>query len=130
MNGSFRKLLRWIGIPLGLALIVYLAWDGSKGLSAAGILAGISLLAVAAAMLSIKQMEVTSEKNIRQRIRSEVQPESQARVVQVYEHLKGKELEGLFAKILDDAHGDANAIQRLSGLAESIGWKAFLENKW
>ena len=41
-----------------------------------------------------------------------------------------KELEGLFLKILDDARGDVEQVKKLAALAESVGWKAFLENKW
>ena len=130
MNISSRKVLRWAGIPLGIALIAYLAWDGSKGFSAAGICAGLALLAAAGSMLYLKQLERIGEKNILGRIHAEFAPEAQVPVLEAYQHLKVKELEGLFAKILDDAHGDQNAVKRLSGLAESIGWKAYLENKW
>jgi hypothetical protein len=41
-----------------------------------------------------------------------------------------KELEYLFAKVLDDAKGDMREVKKLAAVAESIGWKAFLENRW
>ena len=127
---SSKKLLRMIGIPLAIALVAYLVWDGSKGFSGAGLCAGAGLLLVAGAMAYIKQMELVSDRNIAQRIRTEYPSESQAEVVKAYDHLKVRELEGLFVKILDDAKGDVNVVTKLSALAENIGWKAFIENKW
>ena len=127
---SSKRLLKVIGVPLAIALVLYLIWDGSKGFSTAGICVGVGLLLVAGAMLYIRQMELVSERNITKRIRAEYSSESQAEVFKVYEHLKVKELEGLFGKILDDAKGDVNAVGKFAGLAENVGWKAYLENKW
>ena len=90
----------------------------------------IGLLLVVEAMLYLKQMENTAEKNVVQRIRAEYAPESHSEVFELYEHLKMKELEGLFLKILDDAKGDATKVKKLVSLAESMGWQAFLENRW
>lgn len=39
-------------------------------------------------------------------------------------------MEGLFSKILDDGNGDAGKVKKLASVAESIGWKAFIENQW
>ena len=127
---SSRRLLRMIGIPLGVALVAYLVWDGSKGFSAGGICAGLGLLLAAGAMAYIKQMEVVSERNITQRIRTEYPPEAQSEVRKAYERLKVKELEGLFTKILDDANGDPRKAAQLAVVAEGVGWKAFMENRW
>ncbi len=49
---------------------------------------------------------------------------------ELYDQLKAKELEYLFQKVLDDAHGNLDEARKLTGLAESIGWKAFLETRW
>lgn len=127
---SSKRLLKVIGIPLAMALVLYLVWDGSKGFSTAGICAGVGLLLVAGAMMYIKQMEIVSERNITKRIRAEYSSESQAEILKVYEHLKVKELEGLFGKILDDAKGNASQVAKLASVAESVGWKAFMENHW
>ena len=132
MNASIssKRLLKVIGIPLAIALVLYLVWDGSKGFSIAGICAGVGLLLVAGAMLYIKQMEIVSERNITKRIRAEYPSDLQAEIIKVYEHLKVKELEGLFGKILDDAKGNASQVAKLASVAESVGWKAFMENHW
>ena len=132
MNNSIwsRRLLKYVGFPLVAVLVLYIIWDGSNGWGGAEIFTGIGLLLVAGAMIYLKQLENISEKNIAQRIRAEYPSESQPQVFKIYEHLKTKELEGLFLKMLDDAHGDLNEVKKFASIAESVGWKAFLENRW
>ena len=79
-------------------------------------------------MVYLKRLENITEHSITQRIRNEYPSESQSQVFEIYEHLKTKELEGLFQKILDDAHGDISEVKKYASLAESVGWKDFLEN--
>jgi len=76
-----------------------------NGWGGGGICAGIGLILVAGAMIYLKRLENISERNIDQRIKAEFSPEAQPQVLKIYEHLKIKELEGLFVKILDDAKG-------------------------
>jgi hypothetical protein len=132
MNMSIwsKKLLRIAGIPVALALILYLIWSIWTGWDFADIVAGVGLVLVLGAMYYLQRMDIISERDITQRIRAEYPPESQPQIFEMYKHLKIKELEYLFAKILDDAHGNLNEVKKLTGLAESIGWKAFLENRW
>ena len=129
MNTSRQsiRLLIYTGIAVVIAVIVYTIWIGG---SSGGICAGLGLLLVAGALIYLKRMENVSTKSVAQRIKAEFPPEIQPQVFDVYEHLKVKELDGLFAKILDDAHGDVNQVKKLAGVAESVGWQAFLENKW
>ena len=99
-------------------------------LAGQGIIASIALLLVVGAILYLKRMQNVTEKDILRRVRAEYSPESQKQILELYRHLKTKELEGLFSKILDDAKGDINKVKKLTNVAESIGWKAFLENEW
>ena len=99
-------------------------------LAGQGIIASIALLLVVGAILYLKRMQNVTEKDILRRVRAEYSLESQKQVLEFYRHLKTKELEGLFSKILDDAKGDINKVKKLTNVAESIGWKAFLENEW
>ncbi len=125
-----KRLSRYVGIPLAIVLVLYFIWDGSNGWGGWGICAGISLMLVAGAMIYLKRLENISERNIAQRIKAEYSPKIQPQVFKIYEHLKTKEFEGLFLKILDDAKGNLNEVKKLASVAESVGWKAFLENRW
>ena len=132
MNTSYwtKKVLKYAGIPLAVILFLYVIWGGLNGWEGSEVCAMIGLLIVAGAFLYLKQMENVSIRSVTQRIRSEYPPETQPQVFEAYEHLKTKELEGLFPKILDDAHGNVDQVKRLAGVAEGVGWQAFLENKW
>jgi hypothetical protein len=132
MNKSIlsKRLLRYVSVPLVVVLVLYMVWGFINGRGLGNVCAGISLLLAIGAILYLKQMENRAEKNVAQRIRAEFSPESQAQVFEIYEHLKLKELEGLFLKILDDANGDVIKVKNLATVAESVGWKAFLENRW
>jgi hypothetical protein len=78
----------------------------------------------------IRRVDVNADRNMVKRIRAEYPSESQPQVFEIYNHLKTKELEHLFSKVLDDAKGDLNQVKKLAGIAENVGWKAFLENHW
>lgn len=123
-NTAPKKLLNYVGIFLVIALVGSLFLGNSGAFTAAG------LLLVLGAMLYLKQMENVSERAVAQRIRAEYSSETQQQVFAIYEHMKIKELEGLFLKILDEANGDIKKVEKLAGVAESVGWKAFLENHW
>ena len=99
-------------------------------LAGQGIIASIALLLVVGAILYLKRMQNVTEKDILRRVRAEYSLESQKQVLEFYRHLKTKELEGLFSKILDDSKGDINKVKKLTNVAENVGWKAFLENDW
>jgi hypothetical protein len=118
------------GIALVVVLIAYLVWSGANGWGGADIIASIGLALAIGALVYLKQLENISEKTIAQRIRAEYPSASQPQVFEIYKHLKIKELEGLFLKILDDAHGDLHQVKKLASVAESVGWRAFLENDW
>ena len=90
----------------------------------------LGLLLVIGAMLYLRQMQNISEKAVSQRIRAEYPSELQPKVFEIYRHLKSREIEGLFLKILDDSKGDLNQVKMLASVAENVGWQAFLENKW
>ncbi len=125
-----RRILRYGGIALAIVLILYLAWVISSGWGTSTLVAGIAVLLFVAAMIYLRQMDLRSDAQIKQRIRAEYLSESQPQVLELYEHLKTKELEYLFVKVLDDAKGNLNEVKKLAGLAESIGPKAFLETHW
>ena len=125
-----KERLRYVGFALVVVLVLYLVWGGVNGWGGENICAGISLAVVAGAIIYLYRLANISEKNITHRINAEFSPEFQSQVFKVYEHLKAKEIEGLFVKILDDAHGDLNEVKKLAGVAENVGWKAFLENRW
>lgn len=133
MNTSRRstRLLVYIGIPTITAFLLYLIWDGTQtGWRSEEFCAGLGLLMAIGALIYLKRMENVSLNDISRRIRKEYPSDIQPQVVKIYEQLKIKELDGLFPKILDDAHGDINQLKKLAGVAESVGWQAFLENKW
>ena len=119
-----KKLLNTVGVLLVIVLI------GSLFLGNSGVFTAVGLLLVVLAMLYLKQMEDVSERTVAQRIKAEYPSEIQAQVLEVYNHMKIKELEGLFLKVLDDSHGDINKVRKLASIAESVGWRAFLENHW
>ena len=119
-----KKLLNTVGVLLVIVLI------GSLFLGNSGVFTAVGLLLVVLAMLYLKQMEDVSEQTVAQRIKAEYPSEIQAQVFEVYNHMKIKELEGLFLKVLDDSHGDINKVRKLASIAESVGWRAFLENHW
>ena len=132
MNKSIwsKRLLRYVGILLIITLALSLLWDSTNGWGGSEIFTGLGLVLVIGAMLYLKQMQNVSEQNITQRIRAEFPSESQPQVFEIYRHLKLKELEGLFLKILDDSNGDVKKVEKLASVAESVGWQAFIENHW
>lgn len=125
-----RRILRYGSIALAIVLILYLAWVVSSGWGASTLVAGVAVLLFIAAMLYLRQMDIKSDAQIKQRIRAEYPSESQPQVLELYDRLKTKELEYVFAKVLDDAKGNLNEVKKLAALAESIGSKAFLETHW
>lgn len=119
-----KKWLNVLGILLTVALVISLLLGSSEAFT------GIGLLLVAIAMLYLKYQENISENEVARKIKAEYPAESQQRVREIYEHMKIKEMEGLFQKILDDSKGDVQKVERLANVAENVGWKAFLENHW
>lgn len=94
------------------------------------IFASLAFLFAIGSIIYLKRMQNVIENDIKHRIRTEYPPESRKQILEFYRSLKIKEMEGLFSKILDDAKGDVNKVGKLTNVAESIGWKAFLENEW
>ena len=119
-----KKWLNVLGILLTVALVISLLLGSSEAFT------GIGLLLVAIAMLYLKYQENISENEVARKIKAEYPAESQQRVREIYEHMKIKEMEGLFQKILDDSKVDVQKVERLANVAENVGWKAFLENHW
>ena len=119
-----KQWLNALGILLTVALVISLLLGSSEAFT------GIGLLLVAIAMLYLKYQENISENEVARKIKAEYPAESQQRVREIYEHVKIKEMEGLFQKILDDSKGDVQKVERLANVAENVGWKAFLENHW
>ncbi len=125
-----KRLVRYAAIPVVVLLVIYLAWAFLRGPRSSDIVAGVALLVFAALVISFRRAEITADREIAARIRSEFTAADQPDVLALYNRLKAKELEGLFQKVLDDAHGDLAQVQKLTGLAESVGWRPFLENRW
>ena len=125
-----QNIWSYAGIGIVIALVLSLLWDSSNGLGGSEIFTGIALLLTIGSLLYLKSMQDVTERDILRRIRTEYSPDAQSLVFDVYQRLKIKEMEGLFSKILDDASGDANKVKKLASVAESIGWKAFIENEW
>ncbi len=125
-----RRLLKYAAIPVGVALVLYLTWAVLRGPRSADICVAAALLLFAAFLLNLWRAEVRADREIAQQIRAEYPPESQPELFDLYDRLKAKELERLFQKVLDDAHGDLKQAKKLTALAESVGWKAFLEERW
>ena len=118
----------WFGTIL--ILVLFLTWDTSNGLGSSEIFAGLAILLVLGAFLYLKNMQNVSEIDITQRIKAEYPIGSQPQIFEAYRRLKTRELEGLFSKILDDAKGDPEKVNKMVSVAEGVGWKAFIENKW
>jgi hypothetical protein len=125
-----KRLVKYLGIPLIVVLAIYLATGGVRGWGSDDVFAGIGLALVIGAMIYLKRLDDKADQEIAQRIKAEYPTEAQPQVFQEYKHLKTKELEYLFAKILDEAKGNFNEVKKFTALAESVGWKAFLENRW
>lgn len=125
-----KRLLKYGPIALVIVLLLYLAWVVSSGPGTGTVCAGVGIALFVAAMLYLLRMDIKSDRDITQRIRAEYSPEDQAQVFELYNHLKTKELEYLFLKVLDDAKGDLNQVKKLAALAEGLGSKAFLESHW
>ncbi len=125
-----KRLLRFAAVPAVVLLVLYLTWAFLRGPRSSDIVAGMALLIFAALVINFRQAEIRADREIAQRIRTEFTAEDQPDILALYNRLKAKELEGLFQKVLDDAHGDLAQAQKLTGLAESMGWRAFLENRW
>ncbi len=125
-----RRLLKYAALPAGAAVVLYLVWVASQGLGTANLCAGIGLLLFIVYMIDLKRSETRADRNIAQRIRAEYPANDQPQVFGLYDRLKSKELEYLFQKVLDDAGGNLVEARKLTGLAESIGWTAFLETRW
>lgn len=125
-----QSVLRYAGIGIVIALILSLILDSSNGWGGSEVFTSIALLFVIGAIVYLKTMQNVTEKDVTRRIRSEYAQDIQPQVFEAYRHLKAKELEGLFLKILDDSNGDLGALKKLTSVAESVGWKAFIENHW
>ncbi|KAA0274466.1 MAG: hypothetical protein EDM79_08380 [Chloroflexi bacterium] len=124
-NGVFYTIT---GIVIALAASLVL--DGSNGLGLSEIFTGIALLLAVGAFLYLMNMQDVSEREVNRKVQAEYPLEKQPQVFEVYRRLKSRELDGLFLKILDDAKGDVGKVTSLANLAENVGWKAFIENKW
>ncbi len=132
MNGRVwsKRLLKYAAIPVVGLLILLVGWTVLNGPRGADICAGIALLLFILYMVNLKRSETRADRNIAQRIRTEYSAGDQPQVLDLYERLKAKELEYLFLKVLDDARGNLDEAKKLAGLAETIGWKSFLEDRW
>ncbi len=124
ITSKWSKFWGYGGILLAVVLVLSLFLGSSE------VFTGVGLLLVIGAMMYLRYQENISEWEVAKRIKSEYPVESQQHVREIYEHMKIKEMEGLFQKILDDSKGDVAKVERLASVAESVGWKAFLENHW
>jgi hypothetical protein len=122
--------LLYFGIIAFLLLFHVLLSGNSKVNGSSEICAGLGLLLAVAALLYLRQMQIISRGGVADRIRAEYAAEVQPQAFEVYERLKVKELQDLFPKILDEAHGDINQVKKLGAIAERMGSQVFLENKW
>ncbi len=127
---SPKRLLRYGAIALVIVVIVDMSWVAWHSWLGSSLCTGMGLVLFAAAMYYFRKQDVKAEQEIVARIKAEYPPESQSEVYDIYYGLKLKELEYLFGKVLDDAKGDIREVRKLAGLAQSIGWKAFLEHRW
>ena len=127
---TFQRIIYYAGVGIIVTLLISLTVSSANGLRGSDIFSGIALLLAFGAMLYLRNMQVVSEREVRQRITREYSPAERSQVFEAYQHLKVKELEGLFLKILDDANGDPHKVIKLTSIAENIGWAAFLENHW
>ncbi len=125
-----KRLLRYAAVSVVVLLAIYLVWAFLRGPRSSDVVAAIALLVFGALVINFRRAEITADREIAERIRTEFSAADQPDILALYSRLKTKELEGLFQKVLDDAHGDLAQAQKLTGLAESLGWRAFLENRW
>ena len=125
-----KRLGRSAAVAVVVLLVIYLAWAFLRGPRSSDIVAGIALVIFAGLVINLRRAEIRADREIAERIRTEFAAADQPDVLALYNRLKAKELEGLFQKVLDEAHGDLAQAQKLTGLAESVGWRAFLENRW
>ena len=132
MNNSnwSQRILKYAGVGIVIALVLSLVVDSPNGLGGSEIFTGIALLLAFVAILYLKNLGDVTEREVTRRVRAEYPKEIQPQVFEIYRHLKTKELEGLFSKILDDANGNADKVKKLASVAESVGWKAFIESQW
>ena len=132
MNNSnwSQRILKYAGVGIVIALVLSLVVDSSNGLGGSEIFTGIALLLAFVAILYLKNLGDVTEREVARRVRAEYSKEIQPQVFEIYRHLKTRELEGLFTKILDDANGNADKVKKLASVAESVGWKAFIESQW
>jgi len=127
---TFHRIIYYAGVGIIVALVISLIQSSSHGLRGSDIFSGIALLLALGAILYLRNMQAFSEREIWQRITKEYSPAERSQILEAYRHLKVKELEGLFLKILDDANGDSHKVMKLTSIAENIGWAGFLENHW
>jgi hypothetical protein len=127
---SSRRMLRYGGIALLILAVLYLGWIGGRSWVASSICAVVSIVLYAAGMLYFRQQDVNADREIAARIKAEFPPDSQAEVDDIYFGMKQRELEYLFGRVLDDANGNVAEVRKLAALAQSIGWKAFIEKRW
>ena len=125
-----QRVLKYAGVGIVIALVLSLVVDSSNGLGGSEIFTGIALLLAFVAILYLKNLGDVTEREVTRRVRAEYPKEIQPQVFEIYRHLKTRELEGLFTKILDDANGNADKVKKLASVAESVGWKAFIESQW
>ncbi len=125
-----KRLLKYAAVPVAALLILLVGWTALNGPRGADICAGIALLLFILYMVNLKRSDARADQNIAQRIRAEYSGGDQSQMFELYDRLKAKELEYLFLKVLDDARGNLAEAKKLTGLAETIGWQAFLENRW
>jgi|GEM_PF-3110058 len=119
-----KKWMEYTAVFLIAALVLSLLIGNS------GLCTLFGLLLVAGAMLYLRQQENVTEQDVALRIKAEYPAESQQHVYEIYEHLKIKEMDGLFQKILDESKGDVEKVEKLASVAESVGWNSFLDNHW
>ena len=122
--------LQYLGMGIVISLMFSLAWDSSNGFGGSEMFTGLALLLAIGAIIYLKSMQNVTEREVTRRIRSEYPSEVQPQVFEVYRHLRIKEMDGLFSKILDEANGDINKVRKLASVAESVGWRSFIENHW
>lgn len=127
---KFRELISYAGLGIIITLVISLLLSTSDGLRGSDIFSGIALFLALGAMLYLRNLQAVSEREVRQRIAKEFSTAEQPLVFESYRHLKARELEGLFLKILDDAQGDLSKVRKLASIAESTSWTSFLEGRW
>ncbi len=127
---SPKRVLRYGLIAVLIGAVVYVVWVDWRGSVTSSICGALGVLLAAGGMFYFRQRDARADREIARRIAAEFPPEAQAEVDDIYYGLKMRELEYLFGKVLDDANGDVQQVRKLAALAQSIGWKAFLENRW